>query len=171
MCSRSDRIDFQYHTEIFNKKSNAGILIAAAVALTAIATGVLGVLHAYSIINNIGPLNSLSIDWSFGIGGAGGIVLLSDSIALFSLTQKHRKIKNEISKFVDGYSKDLLLETQGVCFELKNQFRQIANPYWNKDFFVLLQNDRGKGTIHIFTDQPNCDEFRIDLIKNGYVNA
>lgn len=161
----------QYHTGIFNWTVNTGLMIAAGAALTAIAIGTLGVLHAHHILN-IGPLNSLSTIWSFGIAGAGGVLLLADSITLFGLTQKHltdKKIILEGSASIELRELDLQLSL--MCCELKKQYTWVQPPYGVNGLFILLQNDEGAGSIHMFPDKLMYDEYVKDLEQNGYKMA
>lgn len=156
----------QYHTGIFNGPINAGLLIAAGVALTAIAVGVLGILHAHYNIN-MGPLNSLSNTWSFGIAGAGGALLLADTITLLGLTQKHLSNKKALIKSSEAIElSELNLQLLSLCTELKNQYF-LAQVYW-VDMVILLQNDKGDGSIHMFPSELMREEYIKELDQMGY---
>ncbi len=161
--------DIQYHTGIFTGGTNSGLIVAAVAALTAIAVGTLGVLHAHNIIN-IGPLNSLSTIWSFGIAGAGGVLLLAESIALFGLARKHLKIQKRLTvKAVKVDKSDLSVQLIGFCAALKKEVTFVEAPRGTNNLFILWQNDAGTGTVHMFPDKLMRDEYVADLEQDDYV--
>lgn len=153
-----------HHTGVFNWKVNTALTGAGIGVCVAAAIVILGSLH-----HSIAPFNTLSSTSLCGIAGAGGVLLLANSIALFILSKKHSRINAQIKDSLkmhdtSDWQKKLSDFTKGST---DLEYADLELP----SLFTVMQNHAGKGSIHLFADKGVYTAF-VDRLKNkGYCDV